>query len=184
MKLETERLILREFALEDVAAVHSYAGNPLVAAHMIWGPNTEQETFAFVCRTIEMREREPRVDYELALERKEDGVVIGGCGFHLSEPRQAEIGYCLHPAYWRQGYASEAAAALLAYGFGEHGLHRIFATCRPANIGSAKVMEAVGMTYEGRLKEHMWHKGAWHDSLLYAILEQDYRPRSRPGDAT
>lgn len=184
MLLETPRLLIREFTFEDLQAVHRYASHPEVVAHMVWGPNTLEETEAFLRMTKESALKQPRVDYEIGLELKETGQLIGGCGFHLTEPKQAELGYVLHPDFWRQGFATEAAGALVKLGFEELGLHRIYATCRPANIGSAKVMEAVGMTFEGRLKEHMWHKGGWHDSLQYSILEQDYAEQVRRSAAT
>ncbi|WP_159886075.1 GNAT family N-acetyltransferase [Paenibacillus puerhi] len=175
MRLETDRLIIREYAPSDAADVHQYASNAEVAAYMIWGPNTEEETAAFIDRTIEMQRQQPRVDYELAVVLKASHQLIGGCGIHISEPGQGEIGYCFHPLYWRQGYASESARALLRLGFQELGLHRIYATCRPDNRGSAKVMESIGMRYEGHLREHMRHKGKWHDSFQYSILEHEFK---------
>lgn len=174
MQMETNRLIIREFQMEDTAAVHLYASNPEVARYMIWGPNTEEETAEYIKRTIEMQKQEPRYDYEFAVVLKQDGRLIGGCGIHVSEPLQGEVGYCFNPFYWGQGYASEAAATMLKFGFLELGLHRIFATCRPENIGSAKVMQKIGMKYEGYLREHMRHKGKWHDSYPYSILETAY----------
>lgn len=174
MKLESNRLIIREFTQQDIFAVHQYASNPEVAKYMIWGPNTEEETEAFIARTIEMQGQHPRLDYEFAVILKANDVLIGGCGIHVSEPRQGEIGYCFHPLHWRQGYAAEAAKTLLHFGFGELGLHRIYATCRPDNEGSANVMKRIGMKYEGFLRGHMWHKGEWHDSHQYSILEDEY----------
>ncbi|HZG75409.1 MAG TPA: GNAT family protein, partial [Paenibacillus sp.] len=83
--------------------------------------------------------------------------------------------YCLNPDYWRRGYASEAAREMLRFGFADLGLHRIYATCRPANVGSASVMKRIGMTYEGRLREHLFAKGTWHDSYQYSILSKEWR---------
>ncbi|UUZ81130.1 GNAT family N-acetyltransferase [Paenibacillus sp. P26] len=177
MILETDRLLIREFRPEDLNDVHSYASNPIVVRYMIWGPNTEEETRGFLERAMEMQRQEPRQDYEMAVIRKEDGRLIGGCGLHISEPRQGEIGYCFHPDYWGKGYATEAARALLAFGFRGLGLHRIYATCRPENTGSAKVMQRIGMTYEGHIREHMRHKGMWHDSHQYSILEHEFNDR-------
>lgn len=174
MRLETNRLIIREFKVEDAAAVHLYASNPVAAKYMIWGPNTEEETTEFIKRTIEMQKQEPRYDYEFAVVLKQDGRLIGGCGIHVSEPLQGEIGYCFNPLYWRQGYATEAAGAMLQFGFQKLGLYRIYATCRPENIGSANVMQKVGMKYEGHLRGHMKHKGEWHNSFQYSILEHEY----------
>lgn len=174
MLLETKRLIIREFTFEDFSAVHLYASNPEVAKYMIWGPNTEEETKAFIKRTIDMQQESSRTGYELAVILKENGQLIGGCGIH-AEGTNGEIGYCFHPDYWGYGYASEAAKALLTFGFQELKLHRIYATCRPSNIGSAKVMEKIGMKREGHLREHMLVKGEWKDSFLYSILVHELR---------
>lgn len=174
MRLETERLVLREFTLADAPSVHRYASDSDVTAHMIWGPNTDAETDAFIEMVLGMQKQEPRSGFELAVELKSSGELIGGCGLHTMEPKQGEIGYCFAKEHWRNGYASEAAAALLGFGFRELGLHRIYATCRPGNIGSAAVMRRIGMTYEGHLRGHMFHKGAWHDSYQYSILEHEY----------
>jgi integrase/recombinase XerD len=73
---------------------------------------------------------------------------------------------------------AEAAKAMLWFGFRRLGLHRIYATCRPENIGSAKVMQKIGMKYEGHLRGHMRHKGQWHDSFQYSILEDEYEEDS------
>jgi ribosomal-protein-alanine N-acetyltransferase len=173
MELETERLIIREFEFTDWIDVHAYASNYEVIAHMLWGPNTEEETQAFIIHTIDMRRHSPRVDYEFAVTLKSSGKLIGGAGIHASN-RQGEIGYCFHPDYWKKGYASEAALEILKFGFGELALHRIHATCRPDNIGSASVMKKIGMTYEGHLREHMFYKGKWHDSFQYSILEHEF----------
>jgi ribosomal-protein-alanine N-acetyltransferase len=174
MHMTTKRLLIRDFMPEDWSAVHSYASDPDVAKYMIWGPNNEEETKGFINSAIEMKQQEPRVDFECAVILQETDQLIGGCGLR-KERMIGEIGYCFNPLYWRMGYASEAASALIDYGFKELGIHRIFATCRPDNIGSANVMKKVGMQYEGHLREHMWHKNKWHDSYLYSILEHDSR---------
>jgi len=174
MILETRQLLIRDFTIEDVEDVHVYASNPVVAEHMIWGPNAEEDTRRFVASAIEAAEERPRHKYEFAVIHKAGERLIGGCGIHLAAPLQGEIGYCFHPGFWGQGLATEAAHALLRFGFRELGLHRIYATCRPANIGSARVMQKAGMTYEGHLREHMRHKGKWHDSYQYSILESEY----------
>lgn len=63
---------------------------------------------------------------------------------------------------------------MLEFGFRKLGLYRIYATCRPENIGSANVMQKVGMKYERHLRGHMKHKGEWHNSFQYSILEHEY----------
>jgi len=175
MILETQRLILREFTPDDREDIHVYASNPLVVQYTIWGPNTKEDTQDYLNRVLEMQNQDPRQEYELAVVMKDTEQLIGGCGIYASKPAQGEIGYCFDPAYWGKGFATEAADRLLEFGFRELGLHRIFATCRPGNLGSAKVMQKLGMKYEGHIREHMWHKGKWNDSYQYSILENEYR---------
>ncbi|MCR2803485.1 GNAT family N-acetyltransferase [Paenibacillus soyae] len=181
MRRETERLILREFTAGDWEAVHRYASDPVVTSHMIWGPNTEADTRAFLESAIGMQQQAPRVDFELAVVLKENGELIGGSGLRSFDPRQGEIGYCFNRSHWRNGYASEAASELLRFGFEELGLHRIFATCRPDNLGSAAVMRKIGMTFEGHMRGHMFHKGKFHDSHQYSILEDEYFAGKKKG---
>ena len=175
LPLHTERLTLRDFAADDWFAVHSYAADPEVARYMDWGPNSDAETRAFIERVLVIRQAAPRRDFELAITLRADGRLIGGCGIHISNPRNREgwIGYILRRDCWGQGYASEAARALLGFGFGALDLHRIFATCDLRNLASARVLEKIGMRHEGHMREHRWQKTEWRDSLLYAILEQE-----------
>jgi [ribosomal protein S5]-alanine N-acetyltransferase len=80
----------------------------------------------------------------------------------------------VRPDHWGQGYASEAAAAILHFAFASLGLHRVQATCRPENVASARVLEKIGMVEEGLLRDHIRIRGRWHDSLLYAADVSDY----------
>ncbi|WP_172253514.1 GNAT family N-acetyltransferase [Saccharibacillus deserti] len=171
--IRTERLILRDPVLEDWAAIHEYSSDPDVVRHSMWGPNTEEETRGYVAQMIEMRQEQPRTSYELVVTLKDGGELIGGCGIHKAG-FNAEIGYTFNPRFWGSGYASEAAFALLRMGFEELGVHRIYATCRPANEASANVMKRIGMQREGRMREHLFFKGAFHDSELYSILRREF----------
>lgn len=175
--IESERLILRDLMMEDWPAVHEYASDLEVVRYMDWGPNTEDETREFIQRALSNSRDEPRRVFSLAIVMKMEGRLIGSCGIQISNPENREgwLGYCLGKGFWGNGYASEAARALVDFGFGELGLHRIFATCDPANTASAHVLEKLGMKREGRLREHKWSKGKWRDSFLYAILEQEWK---------
>ncbi|MBB3110078.1 RimJ/RimL family protein N-acetyltransferase [Paenibacillus phyllosphaerae] len=175
MMLETERLLLRDFVMEDWQHVHVYASDPAVAVHMLWGPNTEADTRGYLELMADQQSESPRKAFELAVVLKATNTLIGGCGLHIAAPHQGEIGYCFNPQYWGNGFASEAASALLAFGFDTLDLNRIYATCRPANTASANVMKRLGMTYEGHLREHLWAKGKWHDSYLHSILKKEYQ---------
>ncbi|WP_058301259.1 GNAT family N-acetyltransferase [Gorillibacterium timonense] len=174
MEFCTERLILREFTDDDFAAVHRYTSNPDAMKFMLWGPNSEEETRGFLAKVAALAAEEPRTGYELAVTRRDDGALLGGGCLYVTGTN-GEIGYCLSPDAWNRGYATEAARELMRYGFEEHRLHRIFATCRPANAGSARVIEKLGMQREGHLREYLYAKGRYHDSLLFSILEEEWR---------
>jgi RimJ/RimL family protein N-acetyltransferase len=172
----TERLVLRDLTEDDQKAVHSYASDPEVVRYMDWGPNTEQETVNFIQRSIAAQKEQPRTNYTLATVLKADNTLIGSCGIHISSPENKEgwIGYCLNRHYWGQGYATETASALVGFGFAQLSLHRIFATCVPANTASAHVLEKTGLKLEGHLREHRWVKCVWRDSLLYATIDREW----------
>ncbi len=170
--VRTDRLVPREFEVADWRTVHSYASDSEVVRYMDWGPNTEDETKNFIQQSIASQKEQPRKSYTLAIILKDDGL-IGSCGIHVSDPtnREGWIGYCLNRHFWRRGYATETARALLRFGFDQLNLHRIFALCDPGNIASVHVLEKVGMQREGHFRERKLRKGKWHDELLYAIID-------------
>jgi len=149
---------------------------------MNWGPNTEEETKAFIQRALAEQKEKPRRKYTLGIVVRNENKLIGGCSIFVSniDNREGWIGYCLNRHFWRKGYATETANALVEFGFDKLSLHRIFAICDPANKASAHVLEKIGMKREGHLRENIWAKGKWRDSLLYAILEHE-RVRARGG---
>lgn len=177
IELTTRDLVLRELTMDDWPAAHTYASQPVVVQHELWGPNDEAATRAFVQRAIDEQGCDPRRVYELAITLA-SGELIGGAGLRLGAPehREADIGYVIHPAHWGRGHATQAARALVAFGFDELGLHRITATCGARNAASARVLTKVGMRPEGVLREHRRRQGRWADTLLFAILESDPRP--------
>ncbi|GGO00369.1 GNAT family N-acetyltransferase [Saccharibacillus kuerlensis] len=116
MTIETERLILRDAVPEDWAAIHEYSSDPQVVKYSMWGPNTEEQTREYIAQVIEMQRERPRMNYELAVTLRESGRLIGGCGIHKAG-FNAEIGYTFNPRFGKKGYATEAAFALLQFGF-------------------------------------------------------------------
>jgi len=176
--LSTERLLLRPFVEGDWQAAHAMLSDPEVIRYVPAGTCSEEETREHIQSLIKGHEDNPP-RYNLAVVLRSEGACIGICflavGSRDDEPRQADLGFLLSRRYWGQGYATEAARAVLAYGFRDLGLHRVFATCRPANVASSRVLEKLGMRREGHLRQHRRIKGAWHDSLLYAILDHEWQ---------
>jgi ribosomal-protein-alanine N-acetyltransferase len=177
MIVATPRLLLREFVLEDWAAVLAYQSDPHYLHYYPWTERSEADAQAFVQRFVDWQTEEPRFRFQLALTLCHDGRLVGNCGLRLAEAgaREAVVGYEISPAYWGRGYATEAAWAMLRFGFEELGLHRIWSHAITENIASQRVLQKLGMRYEGRLREKDWYKGRWWDSVIYAILEHEWR---------
>ena len=171
MELKTARRFLRPVRADDHADLHAIAGDPEVVRWMDWGPNTPEETAVFLGYALESEAETPRRTWKFAVIRD---TLIGSAELHIESPehRRGTMGYLIAPAAQGRGYATEAAQAVLDFGLTEGGLHRITATCDPKNVGSTRVLEKIGMSREGHLRDHFLIRGEWRDRLLYAKLAQ------------
>ena len=113
--------------------------------------------------------------FDLAIERIADRKVIGLLTLISRKHRQGEIGYALGINFRGQGYATEAAAALIEYAFETLGLHRVHATTSSGNPDSFRVMERLGMKQEGRMREATFKDGTWLDKLVYGLLAREWK---------
>ena len=174
--IPTARLLLREFRQSDLDDVQAYAADPAVARFMDWGPNTLAQTAEFMDRKLEEQSRWPRDEVTLAVEHLAEARVIGSIRLAVSDRASlaGDFGYSLNSAYWRQGYATEAAAALIDIGFKVLGLHRIWAECDVENVASFGVMEKLHMRREARFSHGKLVKGAWRDRYVYALLADEW----------
>ncbi|MBE2222030.1 MAG: GNAT family N-acetyltransferase [Anaerolineae bacterium] len=177
MELSTAHLNLREFRENDWPAILAYQQDPRYLQYYAWTERTAADVQAFVQMFLDFQIAQPRTKFQLAIVLKETGQLIGNCGLRLksADAFEADIGYELSPKYWGKGYATEAAQAMVNLGFTQFGLHRITTHCLAENIGSARVLEKVGMQFEGRLRENEFFKGRYWDTLLYATLEREWR---------
>jgi RimJ/RimL family protein N-acetyltransferase len=178
----TARLKLRPFTRGDVDAVLAYRKREDVARFLFDAPmNHDMVTEAIQQRIGQISLYDEDDKIILAVERIEDRLLIGEISLILRslEFEQGEIGYIFNPDFHGQGYATEAAAALLAFGFDEYGMHRIMARCDARNIASSRVMERLGMRREAYFREHMLVKGRWDEEFIYAILASEWRARSK-----
>lgn len=88
--------------------------------------------------------------------------------------RHAELGYMLSPSHWGKGLAREAVRAVLAFGFPEMDLHRVEAELDPRNVASARLLEALGFSFEGLMRERWYLYDEWCDSAYYGLLRADF----------
>ncbi|WP_391203533.1 GNAT family N-acetyltransferase [Psychrobacillus sp. L4] len=175
--LISERVFLREMDEKDWIDVHVYASQEMVCQYQPWGPNTKTESMDFVKQVLRDAKKEDRTRFVFAIIEKETERMIGAGEFNIRDNRNktGEIGYIINPDFWGKGVATEVAKLLIGFGFKQFQLHRIYATCDPRNIASFKVLEKVGMTLEGRMREDLLIKDGWRDSLVYSILEQEWK---------
>lgn len=177
MRIETERLILREFRADDWPAMAAYWADPRYQRYYPEEPDSEGRVRELVGRFVAAQAEEPRSAWQLAVVTRAEGRHIGNCGIRVNDAalREANIGYELHPDYWGRGYASEAARAILRFGFADLGLHRVWAECAADNVGSARVLEKLGLRQEARFRGRQFYSGRWWDTLIYAILDHEWR---------
>jgi len=183
--LETDRLVLRPYALDDLDFLHDLERRDETARYLYNEPLSLDGTRALLERRAAMTTIDGEHD-ELALVAivKASGVRVGHVMLRRTsrEHRQGEIGYVLHPDHQGHGYATEAAALLLRLGFEELGLHRIVGRLDARNEASAKVLERLGMRREAHLRENELVKGEWVSELVYAILADEWRERVEASD--
>jgi RimJ/RimL family protein N-acetyltransferase len=175
--LATERLLLREFRGEDFDDIQAYGSDPEMVRYMDWGPNTPEMTRQFLDLRLAEQQEWPRLGYSLAVEWSGEGRVIGAVRLEVKDPanRTADLGYGFHRDFWGRGVASEAAGALVRVAFDRLGLHRVWATCDARNLASQRVLEKLGMRREGVMRANAWSRDRWRDTLLYAVLADEWR---------
>ena len=177
--IEGNRIRLREVRPDDAPAAMHWAGDAHFFRHLAVAPLRDQAEEREFLREVEQQARmRPRRHYHLGIEWNDDNDLIGLVRLSISAPehRGADIGYGLRRDRWSQGIATEAATLIVGFGFHELGLHRVFAYHHPGNIASGRVMTKLGMQREGHLRENVLsHDGTWRDSLLYAVLKDDWR---------
>lgn len=176
MIIQTTNLILRPFLISDADELHVFCSDLSNVEYMDWGPNTMEETQKFLSEaTASLEDKTPK-DFNFAVTLKSSGAVIGSCRIWIRSEvhRHGGFGYILSKHVWRRGYGTELAEALLKFGFETLKFHRISATCFPGNLGSKRLLEKMGLKQEGYLREEIYVRGGWRDSLLFSILENEY----------
>ena len=175
--LETERLILRPFALEDADAMYrNWASDPAVTKYLIWPAHPSPEVSAEVL--TDWTEAYAKKDfYTWAIVPKILGEPIGSISVVSSHEKaqKAEIGYCIGKNWWHQGITSEAMGRVMDYLFGEVGFNRLEARHDPRNPYSGAVMKRCGIEYEALLRQSSWNNQGICDACLYALLAEDWK---------
>ena len=157
-----------------------YQRDPRYLRYYAWTDRTDHDARAFVRMFLDWQRETPRRRFQLAITLPCDGRLIGNCGIrgNPDDESEAEIGYELNPRYWGQGYATEAAAAVIQFGFHRLRLQRITSWCIADNTASARVLERLGFRLQDRIARHEHFKGRWWDALTYTLYADQWQDRA------
>jgi ribosomal-protein-alanine N-acetyltransferase len=173
--LETGRLCLRQFKMSDCRDVVRLAGDREIAANTLEIPHPYRYEMAAEWIGSHRENFSTGNGVIFAITDLQNGSLIGAIGLVINNrDRKAELGYWIGKQYWSNGYATEAAKAVVGYGFRELGLNRIFARHLSRNPASGKVMQKLGMKHEGCLRGDVNKDGVFEDLELYGLMKSDY----------
>lgn len=168
--LETPRLLLRPFALSDAPEVQRLAGALEVADTTLNLPHPYEDGVAEAWISGHAARFAAGEAAVCAIVLRDGARLIGCIGLSRDKRhRRAELGYWLGLPYWNREYMTEAAGALVEYGFSRLDLHKIEASHLARNPASGRVMEKIGMTREGRLGGHILKNGMFEDLVVYGL---------------
>ncbi|MBA5873863.1 MAG: GNAT family N-acetyltransferase [Nitrospira sp. CR1.2] len=172
--IRTKRLLFRPFQTSDAEVVHRLAGSHDVASGtFLPHPMDRQAAHNWITERVEDQAAGRGVTFAITL--AESGQVIGSIGMEIvTAHEQGRLSYWLGRTYWNKGYGSEAVTALVEYGFDNLHLHRIYAPHFHTNPASGRVLQKVGMTHEGRLREHYLRFGQRIDVEIYGMLRKEF----------
>jgi len=172
-RLVTSRLVLRRLTVEDADAMFAFVRDPRITEFVSWEAHASIERTVLYLMTVETAYRESDLQ-EWGVTTRRGGRLVGTCGFarvDLDHAR-AELGYTIGRRYWGRGYATEAAAEVMRYGFEALDLHRVEAQCAVGNAASERVLVKLGMSCEAVLAERASIRGRFCDVKMFARLRR------------
>ncbi|MDB5072754.1 MAG: N-acetyltransferase [Candidatus Eremiobacteraeota bacterium] len=174
--------VLCELRLDDAEAMFAYRSDPDVARYQCWEPESPDEVRSFIDGVLKSDAFVPGTWYQLGIALRSSGELIGDCGVRVlpDDPRQAEFGITVAPAYQGRGHASQALRALLTVLFDDLGKHRVYGSVDPRNAASIALMLRAGFRQEAHLRESIWFKGEWADDVIFAMLRREWLARAAP----
>lgn len=181
MEIVTERLVLRDFIAADEAAMQAIRSDPRFLEFYDPELGTVAASRRLHTLFLDWQQERPRTRWQLAMTLAGADTPIGSVGIRMKADHafEADIGYELGVERWGHGYATEAARALVGFGFDTLGLVRISSWCITANVRSARVLEKLGMRLEGRLRANERFRGRWWDTSLYGLLRDEWDAQRR-----
>ena len=181
LPVETERLLLRPHRLEDLDDLVRFHSDPEVVRHVPWPVRDRAATEETLRVKLGQAVLEEHGQWlVLAVELRDTGRVVGEVLLKWASDRQGELGFAFAQDVHGQGYATEAATAILRLAFDDLGFHRVTAVCVADNTASARLLQRLGFRQEARFVDGAFFKGAWVTQLVFALLEDEWRAPSLP----
>lgn len=172
-QIETERLILNAITSSDIPQIVEYLQDKVYSDFTSNIPYPYRKEDAEYWLQLAEEAFVKRQGFTFAI-RNKDKKLIGAIGLHDEGSDKAEIGYWIAIPYWNQGYVTEAAKAIVDFGFRELKFNKIFATYFPHNPASGKVLEKIGLKKEAILIQHLKKDGQYYDIPLFSIFRNEY----------
>ncbi len=181
IELRSPRLLLRRLENDDLAALCAYRSLPEVARFQEWDSFSLQDGARFIAEQSSQEENTPGTWLQLAIDRQDNGEMIGDCGLHFrrEDVSQIELGITLAPPQQGHGYATEAVGSVIDYAFAGLKMRRITAVTDAENARAAALFCRLGFRREGHFVENVWFKGRWGSEFAFALLRTEWQRRSR-----
>jgi ribosomal-protein-alanine N-acetyltransferase len=173
VQLEGDSVILRELRADDINGLAAVLSDDRVTGWLSFASRSRSEATGLLEGIVERSTQDPRDEYYLGVTQPPDDEVLGLCRLALGGVQAAKLGFAIQADRWGRGLATDAAATMIDFGLGTLGLHRISAAISPTNHASLAIAKKLGMTYEGRLRDHDFAHGEWRDSLLFSVLAHE-----------
>ncbi len=181
--LHTARLTLRGLTEEDAEAIFAYAANPNMTHYTLWEPHqTLADSLRFVRDYALARYREGVPEPMGMVDREDPSGQVIGCvgGFWVSQANATmELGYALSEDHWGKGLVVEAATVLIDYLFTAYSVERLQARSVAENQQSLRVLDKLGLSYEGTLRSALWRRGRFRDVCYFSILRGEWEAQHR-----
>lgn len=175
-ELTTARCILRLVQHSDLEFVYDLLSKPETDAFNTLGiPQNMADTSLILQKMVNENKDGRQFTYLLTTKGSSQNIGLLGLSLRPEKYSAAEIWFKIHPGYWSQGFATEAATGLLRYALTDLNLHRVQAGCAVENAASIKVLEKIGMVREGRGRQVLPLKSGWSDNFEYGILKTEFQ---------
>jgi ribosomal-protein-alanine N-acetyltransferase len=174
VRLIAQTILLREFTAADAGMLYKVYGDDNATRHLSFEPRTTEQVEDIVSGAMVSAAADPRMEYMLVVADIASDELIGAARLAMGEYLSGQIGFALRPDQWGCGKGTETVRLLQRLGFQELNLHRIWGARSPLNDASARTMQVAGMIEEGTMRGHLYTRGAWRDSVVHAILSDEY----------